>query len=509
MSRLILPSGFANARRGPVVVTPPGGGGEPSGDTQVVTFTEDATTDFINPERGWMHRVEVGEYSTLRSGDTDAPMGYPINWSYMTGTPFNGTAGTNPFRLDNYATANIPQSLLDELDTVFAAARTNGIKIKVRFAYNYSSTGTDTTQAWMETHIQQLAPTINANRDVIAMMDAGFIGRWGEWNDSTDLVDSTNSWWEEPWVSARNAVYQRLLTEIHADIMIGLRYPRANIGYRSYFNGDTATHASRVDWSQHDHVANRFDGSGISRTGAYMDCLWSNESHVGTFDYDGGRQAQDIAAFAAAGGIAAVSGETCNVGGLNTYNDCSQVMGGGDADVVTLGVDFLYRKFWADMYSKWINEPSPEGGCYNDFSRRMGYRLVLNSATLPVEVAASGAMQVALNLTNRGFGKVYNRRPIDLVLVGSGGPFTVRLTADARLDLPLAGQTVDAVYNVTAPAGLVAGASYDAYLRLPDPDPLANGLASDDRYTIRLANTGLWDGATGRHNLSASVGVPA
>lgn len=493
----------------------PSGGGEPAEGEQTVAFTADETTDFINPERGWMLRGPDTDFSGARSGDSDVPFGYAVMWTDTFGTPWNGNAGENPFRLDNYRNANLPQSLLDELDAWFTEARTRGIKLKIRFMYNYNRSDQDAPLSRMQTHIGQLAPVLNANRDVIAVMDAGFAGQYGEWhwdgsgssyttaNFVSELPGGTGNlyFWTEPWLTAFADLTETLLTELHDDIYIGLRYPRHDNGYRLVFNGSGAW---RTNWSTHDHAGNRFDGSAISRVGLYMDCLWSNQSHVGTFNYDGGQQASDIAAAEAAGTIAPVSGETCIVGGLNTYNDCSQVLGAGDADAVTLGIDMLYRKFWTGIYDKWISD-----GCYDQISRRLGYRIHLNSATLPASVGAGGSMTVTLNLTNTGFGKVFHARPLDLVFVGPGGPFTARMTSDARLDLPLAGETVESSFTFTAPAGLQSGQSYAVHLRLPDPDPLGNGLDDDVRYCIRLANTGIWDGTTGRHDLGASVSVPA
>ena len=94
------------------------------------------------------------------------------------------------------------------------------------------------------------------------------------------------------------------------------------------------------------------------------------------------------------------------------------------------------------------------------------------------------------------------QRPVDLVFVGADHVVTARLTPDARKQLPLAGQTVESAWTVAAPAGLKAGQSYKLHLRLPDP---SSRLATDERYSIRLANNNVWDPTTGRHNLGATA----
>ena len=40
-------------------------------------------------------------------------------------------------------------------------------------------------------HIEQLKLTLTKNADVIAWMEAGFIGAWGEWHTSTHGIDKS------------------------------------------------------------------------------------------------------------------------------------------------------------------------------------------------------------------------------------------------------------------------------------------------------------------------------
>jgi len=531
MSRYLMRAGAAVSRpRRPWLdpfnqpAPPPGGDG-----TQVATYTEDTTTRFLNPERGWMHRIHNydSDFAVLRTDpDPDYGENYAVAWSYMgtesTYQPFlaGSSTGRNPFRLDNYAFDNLPSELLTELQGVFDDARAAGIKMKIRFAYNYSSGGNDTWVSWIETHVAQLAPVINANRDVIAMMDGGLVGRWGEWNYDYQQVGNlvldpslsggagNSQWWTEPYLTAYNRVAQALFNEIHPDVMIGWRFPRHDKGMRTFFNGSGG---DQVDWETHDFEANRFDGSPISRSGWYNDCFVSdeldstyNESNTSPSFH----RNDDILAQSKMGRIAATSAETCSYSGApgNGWSDAAFIL--SDADVkgpyVVGGPDMLYRGFYSAVYADWAAD-----GYYEEISRKLGYRLSLLSIEAPESVTAGGGASIAIEMKNSGFGKVYNPRPIDLIFVGAGGPFTVRLTSDARRDLPLAGETTAMQYNFTVPSGLQDG-NYDLYLRMPDPDPLGNGLDADDRYTIRLANTGgLWDGTTGRHNLGITVAATA
>lgn len=506
MSRIILPAVFNMGRYSrlsgisPEEPPPP----EP-GETQFITYTEDVATDFMNPERGWMirQRRNTTQFQNARSGDSDirlsgdsdtAGLGYTVVWSEMGGDPWNGGgANQTPFRLDNYRnTDTLPTSLHNELIATFADARTAGVKMKVRFAYNYD-TDPDTTLARMQTHIAQLAPTVNANRDVVSSMDAGFVGAWGEWHSSTSLVSSSANWWQEPWISARNAVRDALLENFYHTIMIGMRDPRHDKGIRSYYTGSS--------WQM--PLERRFltEEYPQARVGWYNDCYVTDRSNIGTYNFDAGDSVgnTDRATNAWVGQYAATSGETCSNAGVTSYGlgpavitEC-QTMGGPDT---------LYRKFWTGHYNNWISS-----GHYKEISRRLGYRLALVNATLPTAVEPNQSVSISLTIKNAGFGKVHNPRPFDLVFVGTGGPRTVRVDPDVRRKLPLGGQTVTSNWTFNIPSSLTIGSNYAVYARFPDP---SSALENDDRYSIRLANTGgLWDGNTGRNSLSTTISVVA
>jgi hypothetical protein len=463
-----------------LTLTVTGGSAAPPQDSQALTYSPDDTTDFINPERGWMDRLGKAGFANARgSGDPDNPIGYSVVWTEVhTQVPWNGSSGS-PFRLDNYRQSRLPSSLLGALQSEFVAARDAGIKLKVRFAYNYTSDGTDTSKEWMLTHISQLGPVLTQNADTIASLDAGFIGKWGEMHSSSHIVSTSGG---DPSVAVADVV-QALLNATPDTLSVGVRYP--NI-VRSLF-GDPGYVMP---------LGQAFSGSKQSRVGWYNDCLWTNKDNAGTYSTQSPAFEKDRDTFESVGRYAATSGESCNVGGLNEYNTCTAAL----ADMAAIGgPDTLFRDFWKDMYSRWIDQ-----GCYQKISRRLGYRLQLLKATLPVAVNSGQPMTVKLQIRNTGFGKVYNKRPLDLVFVGAGQVLTARLTTDARNKLPLAGQTVESEWTVAAPAGLKAGQIYQLHLRLPDPSPR---LEADQRYSIRLANTNIWDPATGRHNLGASAQV--
>src|SRR4030095_15962150 len=66
-------------------------------------------------------------------------------------------------------------------------------------------------------HIDQLEPVLRRNSDVIAYLEAGFVGAWGEWHNSTSGLDTTAS---------KSAVLKRLLRALPQDRFVSVRSQR-------------------------------------------------------------------------------------------------------------------------------------------------------------------------------------------------------------------------------------------------------------------------------------------
>jgi hypothetical protein len=95
--------------------------------------------------------------------------------------------------LSEFRDRPLSPAMLDRIRADFAAARSTGIKVIGRFAYNFGPTGApDAPFDRVLAHLDQLRPVLRENADVLAFLEAGFIGTWGEWHDSTNgLMDHT------------------------------------------------------------------------------------------------------------------------------------------------------------------------------------------------------------------------------------------------------------------------------------------------------------------------------
>lgn len=422
----------------------------PTGDLRTISYEEDHG-NFPNPERGLYLEGDPGKYAYA------ADQGYRLAMRYI--------------RLDAYRYDRLPESLLEDIGRDFAAARESGLKLIVRFAYNRSRNsdndylGDDAPLDVVLTHIDQLGPILHEYADVIATLQGGFIGAWGEWHSSEHgLTDH----------SARKAIADALLEALPETRMIQIRYP--------YYARDMYDLPTELT---------RFDGTDASRIGLLNDCFLATSSDGGTYISD-----EDRSYTEAVTPYTVMGGETCSIGGLHDRNDGDVALEETDR----YHWDYLNSEFYRGVLDKWRDQ-----GLYDEIVKQLGYRYTLREATTETAVQPGDTLDMSLTVENTGFGKLYNPRPLDLVLTprDGGAPTTLRVYDDARTVLPLPGDTREIPLTARIPADM--SGTYDIHLALPDASPNL----TDTRYAIRLANTDTWNAATGTNDLHAPVTVTA
>lgn len=455
-------TGYALPEWSDDVIIPPVEPPEEPGETQTVYFTEDTTTDFNNPERGWYVEDGAGLGVTKQN---PVPIRGHIQYT---------TLQMYFVRLDDYVNTDVlPTNFINNLANTMASWRTTGKKAILRFGYSRTADAPVTDTAWsrMSGHIDQIAPLLHEYKDVIGVFQAGFVGRWGEMHDSTSGIAQNNA--------NGRAFVNKIMEVTPSDMIVEFRTP--------YWMTNTLPNT--------DHLAyeDRFTETKHARIGHFNDCIAAGEQWVTWWGDTPGLTWQQERDYAFnQGRLTSAGGETCSARGLGPSNDGALVISQFEQG----GWDYLNSEYWTDMYSKWENS-----GHLAEISRRLGYRLALTEAVLPTELAPGQSFTVSFTLHNQGFGKVFKPRPIDLVFVQGETSRRVRLTPDARRDLPLGGETKTLTYTAVAPANLSDG-SHSLHLALPDPSV---HLENDPRYSIRLANPGTWNGSTGNNSLNANV----
>ena len=129
-----------------------------------------------NPERGFYHHTEThsNDYTAL---DLATLQGYRRDEQI--------TLILRLFYLEDFINSDISPTYLGNVQADFDTIRAAGLKAIVRFAYTNQLPPTppygDAPKAQILRHLEQLQPILQPNRDVIAVVQAGFVGVWGEW----------------------------------------------------------------------------------------------------------------------------------------------------------------------------------------------------------------------------------------------------------------------------------------------------------------------------------------
>ena len=419
-----------------------------------VSYAADAA-DFPNPERGFS--------KSKGSGANARAAGMTLVHVY--------------FRLDGFRDRPLPQSFLDEVAARFAEARASGVKLVPRFTYNFpqgmpdAKVDRDAPLARVLQHLDQLAPVLRDNADVIAFLEAGFVGAWGEWHHSTSGLDE---------LPAKRAIVARLLRILPPSRSIALRYERDK---RAILGRDSPLTALEA-----------FTGKPIARIGHHDDCFLASKDDWDTFRPTPGRPIAAAKAYVSAENrYVPQGGETCDDGPeAQPYIGCANAL----SELAAQHWSQLNSDYNLKVLDRWKRE-----GCYAEISKRLGYRLRLMRATYPTRVSAGGILRARLTLVNDGFAAPYNPRGLELVLRGARGSYRMELPQDPRRWLPGAPITLDIAVRLP---GTVAAGAYQAFLALPDPEPR---LRSRPDYAIRLANSGAWRPSTGDNALNWRIEV--
>jgi len=407
---------------------------------------------FANPERGFMHTWQVNSEGAA-----------------MTAASLNNLKKENVslilrlYYLEKFKTTALSQAELDLIKTDFTRLRESGLKCVLRFAYTDAQDGSDASVVVISGHLDQLKPILEENKDVIAFVQAGFVGAWGEWYYTTNQLTTAAN---------KKIILDKLLETFPKEVKIQVRTPKIK---QDYVATTTAMDASVG-----------YGNSNTARLGFHNDCFMASVDDYGTYINVTAEKTyiSNEALFVPTGG------ETCPPTDVPVAS-CSIA----EKEMTMLKWTYLNLDYYGPVLQEWRNN-----NCFTDFERKLGYRLALATSSVKKEAALNGTLEFNALINNSGFAPVYNPKNAYLILrsTSSGTVYKKKLSFDVRKVVPkVSFEIKESVSLSEIPAG-----TYELLLKIEDS---STKLSERPEYAIRLANTGLWEAATGFNKLSQTV----
>ena len=416
---------------------------------------------FPNPERGF-YRFTYWDLEN-ESGFSDGN-GQPLDIEQLREFRNNNNTLVYAFvHLRQFKDRPLSVKALENFARNMEYLRKAGLKCILRFAYSNSHEEADAPIEVIMTHYTQLEPYIRDHADVIAVMQAGFIGSWGEWAYSPSHLITEEE---------RNMVLGEVLRILPENRFVQVRVPKYKMDYLG----------RDVPLSENE----AFSGVAAARIAHHNDCFMSSPNDYGTY-----RDSSDRQYLATESLYLPVGGETCRPVDIDPA-DCNKAQ----QEMCVYHWSFLHEEWYLPVNDCW-----KEQGCMDDIIRELGYRLELESVKYADCVAPGSRLKLEIRLYNRGYAALYNPRLAELILKNEHQEYRVKLDEDPRRWEPGAVSHIEVEAGI--PEDMVEG-KYRLYLHLPDPDKRLYGNAD---YSVRLANENVWEPEWGYNNLGIEIKV--
>ncbi len=425
--------------------------------TDKVEYIE-SRDNFPNPERGF-----------YRFHETSSRNSNVLSTSFLEGLRSEGiTLVYTAYTMPDYRDKAIPQDYMNRIITNMEALREAGCKAIVRFRYTNSQDDLpwDAPEDILHGHIAQLKPVFQEYADVIAVLEAGFIGVWGEWY----YTDHYNFRPSEDEYGPRRMVLDALLDALPKERTVLVRYPAAKL------------HAFGISYTDTVSATTAYNQSDLSRVGFHNDCFLADQDDRGTFG--GNRNYRRYWEWESK--YLPMGGETC---APSSFAECSNAL----EDMARYHWSFLNMSYHPGVISDWQTN-----NCLEEIKQRLGYRFVLTKGAFSNNLSVGDTFEMDLTLMNVGFAAPYNPRDAKLIFVSktnSNEKYSLDLDADPRFWF--GGKEFDISARFTIPEQM-KGKQFDVNLHFPDPQET---LSEDPKFSIRLANDNVWNPVTGYNKI--------
>lgn len=338
-------------------------------------------------------------------------------------------------------TAYLPEEKLNQLKTALEAYRELGITVIFRAGYFFGEEEY-TQPSQFETilnHCRQICPILNEYKDVVQVVQAGFIGPYGEWHNSPYLEKTGES-----QRSCKIELLDCLNQELHEEISIALRRPMF------------IREAER-------------NGVDTSRFAIHNDALFSTDTDMGTYVEEGYDRQAELKWMHDNVQSVMNGGEMTNI---SPYTQIENAM----AEMDQINISYLNGYYNKEVLTDWkFTEYMGQNAC-SYIENHLGYRLFLEQSEILSEINHLLQLKVKGIIKNTGFAMPQDKYQWYLVISSDGEKrYYLLQTTEQENEVRVSGQA-------------------DIWQDFPDADSLQVGICitrdenRSEHFSIELAN---------------------
>lgn len=386
------------------------------------------------------------------------------------------------FYLSDFVGKDISQQGFNNMQRVLDDAVGLGYKVHIVFAYDYDPYATNAVFTDVFRHVDQLKPFIQQNLGVIGLWRMGFIGAWGEGNQSPMSFDWDNK-----------TILIKKILDAYPDRFMALRYPSHLQEYTT--RGLEADYVKRVGYTNDYFTASEHPAAA------------SNDYTFGSADY---AQVQDKGPFVQVVGEIPYDEET--VWGLDflisvpntikifkehhysafdvTQNNALNIANWKRYEIKPTELQKM-KVLFDDSYFRNEQGQLVARSAYQFIRDHLGYRLYVDNEQTKMTIQ-EGQLDYNITIYNTGFSTVLNPRPVKMVLLDESGRIVRNIDlegVDPRTWQPHDPSKRDYVqiyHHLQGQVSLPASGKYKVGLVLPDP---TNELEGIPEFDIIFSNT--------------------
>lgn len=424
-----------------------------------ISYTE-TLESFDNPERGFYQYF----YYNFKEENNDL-----INTNSLKDNLLHLRLGLKDFSKQGNGLMDkeISQDALDNFANILKTIKSNGGSAIIRFSYDnfLGDKNMEPSLSMILKHVEQLSKVITKYQDVIAYVELGFFGPWGEMHSSTLCTEKNIS-----------IILDKMLDSTPENLKVGVRHP----GYYADF-----ANILRSELNKNITIK----GTKYYRIGIFNDGYLGSNNDLGTYQ----NRDVEISWLEKQALHTFFGGEVVANSTSNPINNSSYMIN----EAFKTHTTYLNKDWNKTVIDAWKKEKYEgddltyigESG-YKYILNHLGYRFVLRNSYVPDNVYQNEKISISLDIENVGFGNLINSKKVTILLVQNDLKFEIDTSVDATLWNSR--ETSNINLNVSLPENIKG--TFDVYLRISK----YGNIETDNNYQcIRLANNDIWNEDSG------------